>query len=56
MPVIQAREKINELKRIDATSIKDLLILAYNDEKLANRIQNQWLLQESIENQKLAGS
>ncbi|MFN7609997.1 MAG: hypothetical protein ACK5QX_03525 [bacterium] len=56
MPVIQAREKINDLKRIDATSIKDLLILAYNDEKLADKIQNQWLLQETVERQRLAGS
>jgi hypothetical protein len=47
MPIIQARETIKSLESVNAESIKNLVILAFNDPKLADSVQNKWLLAET---------
>jgi wobble nucleotide-excising tRNase len=50
MPIIKARERLEKLEKINAENIKPIILLAYNDEKLADSVQNQWLLNEQKRN------
>lgn len=47
IPILQARETIKSLEVVNAESIKNLVILAFNDPKLADSVQNKWLLAEA---------
>lgn len=56
IPIIRARETLQSLEIVNAESIKNLVLLAYNDEKLADAVQNKWLLSESDREAKLRGN
>jgi len=49
IPTLQAREKIEELYNYDASNIASLHYQAFGDAKLAEELQNKWLMKEAEE-------
>lgn len=50
MPMLKARERLQELEVINASNIYGLHYTAFEDHKAALRIQDRWMMQETIDN------
>ena len=45
--MLEAKELLESMRKVDSSNIKEIVMQAYNDEKLANTVENQMLLKES---------
>lgn len=46
IPTLQAREKLEQQKQITVENVKQIIIQATGDVKLADQIESKWLLAE----------
>lgn len=46
MEVIKARELLTNMRSIDSSNIREIVMKAYNDKKLADTVENDYLLKE----------
>lgn len=47
MEIIKARELLNNMRSIDSSNIREVVMKAYNDKKLADKVENDYLLKEA---------
>lgn len=47
LDTIKARELLDQMKSVHSGNIRDIVMKAYNDKKLADKIENEYLLKES---------
>jgi hypothetical protein len=44
MPKVRAREKLDSLSIVNTSNIKSLVLLAYDDPELAEKVENSFML------------
>jgi hypothetical protein len=49
MPMLKARERLKELEAINASNIYEVHYTAFEDNEAALRIQDRWIMQETID-------